>query len=312
MVAQHLTLDVDVDEVHRYGHEALARIRAEMQIVADELGETDADAVVRRLETDPAWHALTVEGVAAVFQRYVDRLAPHVDSQFRFQPQAPYGVEALPSELTGSMTFGYYDKPSPGQPKGRYLFNGANLVHQHLATLATLTFHELVPGHHFHFASQLENTELHPLRANASFNAFNEGWAEYAANLAGEIGMYELPEERFGRLLMDAFLTTRLVVDTGMNALGWSLDKARQFMRENAFISEAEVLSESVRYSCDIPGQALGYKMGQPFLVEQREKMRTALGDAFDIRDFHDVVLRPGGLPLSVVASNVDRAIAGA
>jgi uncharacterized protein (DUF885 family) len=111
---------------------------------------------------------------------------------------------------------------------------------------------------------------------------------------------------------MDAFLTTRLVVDTGMNALGWSLDRARDFMRENAFVSEAEVLSESVRYSCDIPGQSLGYKMGQPFLLQQRERMRAALGDAFDIRDFHDVVLRPGSLPLSEVAANVDRAIAAA
>jgi uncharacterized protein (DUF885 family) len=266
--------------------------------------------VVRRLESDPAWHADSVEGVAAVFQRYIDRLAPHVDSAFRFQPEAPYGVEALPASLSGSMTFGYYDKPGPGQPRGRYLFNGENLVHQHLATLATLTYHELVPGHHFHLASQVENTGLHPLRANACFNAFNEGWAEYAAGLAGELGMYELPEERFGRLLMDAFLTTRLVVDTGMNALGWSLERAREFMRANAFISEAEVLSESVRYSCDIPAQALGYKMGQPFLVAQREKMRAALGDAFDLRDFHDVVLRPGGLPLSEVAANVDRAIA--
>jgi uncharacterized protein (DUF885 family) len=310
LVAQHLTLDVKVEEVHQYGLEALERIRKEMQVVADELGESDAQAVVRRLDADPAWHSTTVEGVTAVFQRYIDRLAPHVDNAFRFQPEAPYGVEALPASLSGSMTFGYYDKPGPGQPLGRYLFNGENLVRQQLATLATLTFHELVPGHHFHLASQVESTSLHPLRANACFNAFNEGWAEYAAHLAGEMGMYELPEERFGRLLMDAFLTTRLVVDTGMNALGWSLERAREFMRENAFISEAEVLSESVRYSCDIPAQALGYKMGQPFLVQQREKMRAALGDAFDIRDFHDVVLRPGGLPLSEVAANVDRAIA--
>jgi uncharacterized protein (DUF885 family) len=210
------------------------------------------------------------------------------------------------------MTFGFYDRPGPDQPRGLYYFNADNLVQQQLSALATLTYHELVPGHHFHMASQHENTDLHPLRANVNFNAFNEGWAEYAANLAGEIGMYELPEERFGRLLMDAFLTTRLVVDTGMNALGWSLERARDFMREHAFVSEAEVLSESVRYSCDLPGQALAYKMGQPFLVEQRERMRAALGERFDIRDFHDVVLRPGGLPLSEVAANVDRAIAGA
>jgi uncharacterized protein (DUF885 family) len=112
--------------------------------------------------------------------------------------------------------------------------------------------------------------------------------------------------------MMDAFLTCRLVVDTGMNALGWSLEQARDYMRANAFMPETEVRSESVRYSCDIPGQSLAYKLGEFFLFEQREAMRTALGSRFDIRRFHDAVLRPGALPLALVAENVERAIEAA
>ncbi|MDB5579303.1 MAG: hypothetical protein JWR80_4479, partial [Bradyrhizobium sp.] len=117
------------------------------------------------------------------------------------------------------------------------------------------------------------------------------------------------PEERFGRLMMDAFLTTRLVVDTGMNAFGWSLEKARDYMRSTSFMPETEIRSESIRYSCDLPGQSLAYKLGDTFLLRERERMKTALGDRFDIRDFHDAVLRPGALPLPLVGENVDRAI---
>jgi uncharacterized protein (DUF885 family) len=203
------------------------------------------------------------------------------------------------------MPFGYYDSPGPGQDAGRYLFNAVNLAGAPLNNIAALNYHELVPGHHFHLASQRENGTLHPVRANAFFNAFNEGWAEYAATLAGELGMYEAPEERFGRMMMDAFLVSRLVVDTGMNALGWSLTQAREFMKENAFLSEPEICSESIRYSCDIPAQALAYKLGEYFLMDQRERMRSRLGNQFDLRDFHDAVLKPGGLPLQLVAENV-------
>lgn len=309
LVRQHLTLDLTPQEVHRLGLERLDTVRADLQAVADELGEPDAHAVLRRLTADPAWRADSAEGVAAHFQRCIDRLAPLADSVFAFAPRAAYGVAPLPASLGGSMTFGFYDKPGPDEPTGRYLFNAANLQQQHLASVAAITYHELVPGHHQHFASQLENTDLHPLRANALINAFNEGWAEYAATLAGELGGYPTPEERCGRLLMDAFLTTRLVVDTGMNALGWTLEEGRDFLRAHAFLSEAEVLTESIRYSCDLPGQALAYKLGETFLLEQRERMRTARGERFDLREFHDVVLRPGALPLSQVAANVTRAL---
>jgi uncharacterized protein (DUF885 family) len=262
------------------------------------------------VERDPAWRATGEQALGAVFERYIDRIAPHIPDYFDFRPEAPHGVAALPSAFAGSMTFGYYDAPNPDNPVGRYLFNAENLAHNALANIAALNYHELVPGHHFHIASQRENKLLHPVRSNSFVNAFNEGWAEYAATLAGEMGMYESPEEQFGRLMMDSFLTCRLVVDTGMNALGWSLEQARDYLRDNAFMPETEIGTETLRYSSDIPAQSLAYKLGEHYLVACREKMRARLGDKFDIRAFHDSVLMPGALPLPLVGENVERAAA--
>lgn len=313
LVRQHTTLDLSPTEVHEIGIRRIAAIRKSMHELLEEIGiDGSPEDYLETLERDPEWRAEGEEALSAVFNRYIERIAPHISDYFAFKPAAPHGVGALPATLSASMTFGYYDAPNPEDPVGRYLFNADNLAHNALANIAALNYHELVPGHHFHLASQRENETLHPVRANAFVNAFNEGWAEYAARLAGEMGMYQLPAERFGRMMMDSFLTTRLVVDTGMNAMGWSLEEARDYMRANSFMPETEIQSESLRYSCDIPGQALAYKLGEDYLVARREEMREALGERFDIRTFHDAVLKPGALPLPIVAENVAAATAAA
>lgn len=307
LVPLHTTLDLSPDEVHATGLARMADIQAQMRALLDEVGFEGSPAeYLGRLKDDPKWRASGAEAVGAVFERYIDRIAPHIEATFNFKPKADHGVAALPEALTASMTFGYYSPPTPTDALGRYNFNAPNLSQGPLNHIGALNYHELVPGHHFHLATQDENETLHPLRRKSFINAFNEGWAEYAATLAGEMGMYPEPEERFGRLMMDAFLTSRLVVDTGMNAFGWPLEKARDYMRENAFMPETEIRSETVRYSCDIPGQALAYKLGDTVIHNAREKMRAALGNRFDIRDFHDAVLKPGALPLPMVERQVD------
>lgn len=307
LVRLHTTLDLTPEQVHATGLARMADIGSQMQALLDEAGFAGSPIdYLDAVKNNPAWRASGAEAIGAVFQRYIDRIAPHIDATFNFKPKAGHGVAPLPDALTGSMTFGYYTPPTPTDDKGRYIFNAPNLSQGPLNNIGALNYHELVPGHHFHLATQDENETLHPLRRKAFVNAFNEGWAEYAATLAGEMGMYPEPEERFGRLMMDAFLTCRLVVDTGMNALGWSLEQARDYMRANAFMPEQEIRSESVRYSCDIPGQALAYKLGDTVIYEAREKMRAALGNRFDIRDFHDAVLRPGALPLPLLQRNVE------
>jgi uncharacterized protein (DUF885 family) len=278
-----------------------------MHRIREELGFAgDHKALLTHLNEDPRWRADTVDGVKAVFQRYIDRLAPRLGEYFATEPKAGYSIAPLPEALQDSMTFGYYDAPRPGKDQGLYFFNARNLTRQALFNIGALTYHELMPGHHLHLAMQNESRRLHPLRVHSSVNAYNEGWAEYAATLAGEMGMYETAEERYGRLVQDAFLTSRLVVDTGMNVLGWSLEQAREYMRRYSGMAETEVLTETLRYSCDIPAQSLAYKLGDTEILNLRHRMQSALGTAFRLRDFHAAVLESGALPLPDLAWHID------
>jgi uncharacterized protein (DUF885 family) len=189
-------------------------------------------------------------------------------------------------------------------PVGAYIYNGSQPESTSYANAAALIYHELLPGHHFQIALQVENEDLPLLRRANAFvplTAYVEGWAEYAADLAGEMGMYRTPYERYGRLYSKMFLANRLVVDTGMNALGWSLAEAKAFMQANTFASEAEIDSELLRYSTDIPGQALAYAMGQRELLRMRDDARAVLGDAFTFPAFHAEVLAPGSLPMDLL-----------
>jgi uncharacterized protein (DUF885 family) len=304
------TVDLSPRDVHNLGLERMARIREQLARTVSEANFSgDAKAYHARANADPQWRAETVEGVIAMFERYIKRIEPEIPQYFSTVPTAPCGAAPLPEALASSMTFGYYEAPTPERARGTYLFNARNLTQRCLIDVGPLTYHELVPGHHLHMAGELENRSLHPLRVHSFFNAFNEGWAEYASTLAGEMGMYETADERFARLVLDAFLSSRLVVDTGMNALGWSLSQAREYMSENTFHSQSEIETETIRYSCDIPAQSLAYKIGEPILMRLREKMHKAMGMAFDIKAFHDAVLAPGSLPYTMVEAEVDRAI---
>ncbi len=303
----HTTQDLTPEQVHAAGLKRMAEVQAQMQSIREGQGFKGSPAEYHaKINADPRWRADSAEGVTSVFQRYIDRFKPHYERCFGWTTQSLPYAGPLPTALEGSMTFGFYDGPTkPGRP-GTYLFNAGNLTKQGLANIGALNYHELVPGHHQHLCTQGENTELHPLLQYSFVNAYNEGWAEYAATLAGELGCYPEPEERYGRLMMDAFLTCRLVVDTGMNVLGWSLEQARDYMRTNSQMSEAEICSESVRYSCDIPGQSLAYKLGDTVMFELRARMQAALGERFSLREFHHAVLHPGALPLPDLAFHLD------
>jgi len=162
-------------------------------------------------------------------------------------------------------------------------------------------YHELVPGHHFQIALQRENDTLNPYRRNSGFTAFTEGWAEYASDLAGEMGMYSDPYARAGRLAMDLFLSTRLVLDTGMNALGWSRERGIAYMREHTFESDLQIDTETLRYSADYHGQALAYKLGARKFHELRDRTAREQGAKFDLPAFHAWLLRAGSMPLTVL-----------
>lgn len=306
-VRSFTTRELTPEQIHRLGTSEVARLQQRMAELRADLGFTGrAREFHERLRADPRFRAATAEEVGERLLAPLRRLEPRVPEFFSLTPQAPYGVARLDPQLEGGLTFGYYEAPTPGRPLGRYLYNGSRLDQRPLVGAAALIAHELVPGHHFQIALQRENEDLPALRRQYfGAAAFTEGWAEYASDLAGEMGLYADPWDLYGRLAMDLFLSTRLVVDTGMNALGWSRERAIDFMLENLLESETQIRTETLRYAVDLPGQALAYKIGANTIWELRRRAEAELGSCFELPRFHEAVLRPGALPLAVLEQHV-------
>ena len=311
LVKRMTTLDVTPEEVHKAGLDGIAALNAELDAVRGKVGFTGSLAEFRQfLKTDPRFFPKTPEEVGERLMAAQNRILPKIPEFFGKTPKAPFGVKRLESQLEGAMTFGYYQTPTVSEAEGRYRYNGSNLKERSLLNAGALISHELVPGHHFQINLQRENATLPKFRRESGYNAFTEGWGDYASDLAGPMGMYADPYDWCGRLSMDLFLTSRLVVDTGMNYFGWPRAKAIAYMKENTVQSDAEIDTETLRYSSDLPAQALAYKMGMRKLVALREKAKKALGAKFDIRKYHDAVLGSGSLPLDVLERHVDWFIA--
>lgn len=311
LVKLHTTLDVTPDEVHRIGQQEVARIEARMAEVRAKLGFTGSAADFREsVRKNPRFIAKTADEVGDRFMSYIARIEPKVDAYFLHRPRAAYGVKRLEAEREPGMTFGTYEPPTSAEPRGLYRFNGSKLEDRSLLQAGPIIYHELVPGHHFQIALAAENEGLPPFRRELGDAAYVEGWADYSSAVAEEMGMYADPYDLYGRLSMDMFISVRLVVDTGMNALGWSRAKAVAYMRDHLMESDTQIATESLRYSVDIPGQALAYKMGSRGLRELRSRTETALRSRFEVRRFHDCILGSGSLPLSTLGRKVDAFIA--
>jgi uncharacterized protein (DUF885 family) len=306
MIRIQTGFDLAPEEIHRRGEAEVERLSRRMAEVRHQLGFAGtAREFNQRLRSDPRFLARTPEEVAERLMAPVRRIEPKISAWFLRVPKAPYGVEALPAAM-GGMTYGYYQVPTPAQPRGRYLFNPGQLDQRPLVWAAALIYHELIPGHHFQLALQAENPDLPPFRRYLTHTAFVEGWGEYSSHLAEEMGLYDDPYSLYGRLAMAMFLSTRLVVDTGLNALGWTRQQATDYMRERLLESDVQIDSEVLRYSVAIPAQALAYKLGATHIEDLRRHAEAALGPRFDVRRFHDAVLGSGSLPPAILARHVD------
>ncbi|HEX5716377.1 MAG TPA: DUF885 domain-containing protein [Thermoanaerobaculia bacterium] len=307
LVRYYTGLDVTPEEVHRRGLEEVARLEARMAEIRHQVGFAGTQQQFHDLlRTDPRFLAKTPEEVGERLMAPVRKIEPLIGRYFQRVPKAPYGVKRLDPELEGSRTFGNYKQPNPADPSGWYLFNGSKLDQRPLVNAAALISHELLPGHHFQIALQQENVGLSKLRSNLYHTAFVEGWAEYASELGIEMGLYDDPYALYGRLAMDMFLSNRLVVDTGMNSLGWPRSRAVEYMRDRLLETDVQIDSETLRYSTSMPGQALAYKMGSAKIWELRRRAEWELGPKFDLRRFHEAVLGSGSLPLSVLERHVE------
>ncbi len=221
-VRQRTTLDITPEEVHEIGVEEVARIDSTMATLRDDLGyeSTKAD-FLSFLRTDPRFFPETPQQIHDVLMGYANEMEDQLDSMFLRRPEAPYGVKRLEPEREPGMTFGTYEVPTPAEPTGYYRYNGSQLDERSMLFFQALTYHELVPGHHFQMSLQAENAGLPDFRRFSSFDAFTEGWGDYASSLGIEAGLYDDPYDAYGRHSMDMFISVRLVVDTGMNLLRW-------------------------------------------------------------------------------------------
>ncbi|MGB3456588.1 MAG: DUF885 family protein, partial [Litorimonas sp.] len=311
LVRNFTTLDMTPDEVHALGLSEVARIRGEMDTVIAQTGfEGSFAAFVEYLRTDPKFYAKTEQELlerAAWLSKWLDGKMPEY---FGTLPRLPYGVIKVPDEIAPNYTTGRYWSGSPEAGRaGNYVVNTYDLPQRPLYNLPALTAHEGVPGHHHQIALAQEIEDIPDFRKSLYATAFGEGWGLYSEKLAGEMGLYQTPYEKFGQLTYEMWRACRLVVDTGMHWKGWTRDQAEACFLENSALSRSNIRTEVDRY-ISWPGQALAYKVGEQKILELREKARNALGEDFDIREFHDAVLLNGSMPLSLLERQIDRYIA--
>ena len=303
--------DATPQQVHEIGLQEVARIRAQMEAIIEEVGFEGSFAdFLQFLRTDPQFYPTTPEELlykAAWITREIDEQMPEYFGRI---PRTPYTVKPVPAALAPNYTAGRYN-PGPVGAAGQYWVNTTSLDQRPFYALPALTLHEAAPGHHTQGSLARELEGVPEFRLNFYPHAFGEGWGLYSEYLGEEMGIYQTPYEWFGRYTYEMWRACRLVVDTGMHSMGWTREQALEYLASNTALSELEVRTEIDRYIA-WPGQALAYKMGEMRIKELRARAEAALGADFDVRTFHDTVLGSGGLTLPVLEQEIDRYIAAA
>ena len=300
------TLDITPKEVHKIGHSEVKRIRGEMEELIRKTGfEGSFQDFVQFLRTDDRFYVDSPKALMAQIALTLKLMDGQLPTLFKTLPRSPYGIKKIPDFIAPKTTTAYYNSPAgDGSKAGFYFVNTYDLRSRPTYEIEALSFHEAVPGHHLQIALQQEMENIPEFRKYASFTAFVEGWALYSERLGLEVGFYEDPYSDFGRLTYEMWRALRLVVDTGMHYFGWSRQKAIDYMAENSALTMHNITTEIDRY-ISWPGQALGYKMGELKIRELRAYSKEKLGDKFDVREFHEVVLGSGAVPMNVLEANV-------
>ena len=305
-VRWHTTTDLTPQQIHDIGLAEVKRIRGEMDaaIAATEFKGGYAE-FVQFLRTEPRFYYADASSLLTGYRDICKRADPELAPLFGRLPQTPYGVQPVPDAIAPSQTTAYYDPGAfaVGRP-GNMFANTYKLEARPRWEMEALTLHEAVPGHHLQISLAQEMQGLPEFRRNASYTAFVEGWALYAESLGEEMGFYADPYSKFGQLTYEMWRAVRLVVDTGLHAMGWTRDQAIRFFTEHAAKTPQDIVVEVDRYIV-WPGQAIGYKIGQMKIQELRAASTRELGDRFDLRGFHDTVLEQGAVPLDVLERRV-------
>ena len=307
VLAMHTTRpDLTPEEVHEIGQSEVERIRAEMDAIIEEVGfEGSFSEFLEFLRTDEQFYPKTAEDLMEKAARLSKDIDAEMPAFFKTLPRLSYGVEPVPAAIAPGYTTGRYVQGDPDKGEaGTYWVNTYALDQRPLYELPALTAHEAVPGHHHQIALSQELENVPQFRREYYATAFGEGWGLYSEYLGREMGLYDTPYERFGQLSMEMWRACRLVADTGMHWYGWSREEGEACFVENSALAPLNIKTEVTRY-IGWPGQATAYKMGELTIKSLRKEAETAMGADFDLREFHDVVLEKGALPLEVLEMRV-------
>jgi len=318
MLRSNTTTEMTAEEIHSIGLAEVERIQAEMlEIFASEGYDTTlgVKALFDQLATEERfYYPDTDEGREQILEDYatiIDEIEEGMSQAFNIRPKADVVVKRVPEFSEKTAPGAYYNQPSmDGSRPGTFYANLYDIKATPKYRMRTLAYHEGVPGHHFQIAVQTELEGIPEFRKQSGFTAYAEGWALYAERLAWEMGFQTDPYDNLGRLQAELFRGVRLVVDTGIHAKQWTREEAIDYMLANTGMAETDVVSEIERYIV-LPGQATAYKVGMMEMLRLRDEAQDALGDKFDIRDFHDVVLKSGALPLTALREEVMKYIEG-
>ena len=311
------TTNYTADEIHAKGLAEVDRIQNEiMTILAAEgydVGQGFSVAI-EALAADPKFYYEDSDAgraqILVDYQAILDEVNAGLGDAFRIRPEAGMEVVRIPEFKEKTAPGAYYQQPAiDGSRPGRFYANLYDIKATPKYGMRTLAYHEGIPGHHFQIAVAMELEGMPLIRKMAPFTAYIEGWALYSERLAWELGFQKDPFDNIGRLQAELFRAVRLVVDTGIHHSRWTREQAIDYMKKNTGMSDRDVTAEIERYIV-MPGQATAYKVGMMKILELREKAKLALGDKFDLRDFHDVVLKNGAVPLDILETLVDRYIA--
>ncbi len=309
------TTDLSADQIHDIGLAEVARIQAEMEAIKEQVGFTGSlQDFFAHLKTDPKFqYPNTPEGKeqyladARAFIAQVMAVAPQ---WFSTLPKAALEVRAVEPFREATASIAFYNRPAPdGSRPGIYYVNLSDMTQVLKPQIEGISYHEGAPGHHFQIAYAQELEGLPSFRRFGGYGVYSEGWGLYAEQLGKEMGFYQDPYSDFGRLSTELWRAVRLVLDTGLHAKQWSREQAMDYFRQNTLLSERDIQKETERYITN-PGQATSYKIGELKIFELRRKAQAALGDRFDIRDFHTVVLGSGAVPLDILEEQVEAWIA--
>lgn len=307
LVKSWTTTNLTPDEVFIIGEKEVARIRREIEKIKTEVGFTGTlNEFFNYLGSDPKFFPFKKdEDVTAAFQQIHDRIKPHIVKQFNVVPKTEFEIRPVEKYRAAATAANYVGGTPDGSRPGVFYFPVVDATKYSYWRMEDLFLHEAIPGHHFQISLQTENKNIPEMQKVGRYGAYVEGWGLYSERLGKELGLYKDPYQRLGQLQGEMHRAIRLVVDAGIHHKGWSRDKAIKYSLDNEPVSEANAIQEIERY-ISMPGQALSYKIGELKLVELRRKAEKALGKRFDVRAFHDQVLKDGAMPLQIFEAKIN------